>query len=134
MASNWMYLPKRRVMTTKTVKPATRASTRKPAERTPDEWDLQARNLIKGVMVTRGFRFKTLAARLEELGHPITESALGLRINRGSFNLGYALLMLRAMGETELSVKHIALGAQWEKTSKLMGHRGSDVVTGDQDE
>jgi hypothetical protein len=121
-------------MTTKESKPAPRVPAVKQAERKPDEWDTQARNLIKGVMVTRGFRFKTLAARLEELGHPITESALGLRVNRGSFNLGYALLMLRAMGETELSIKHIKLGAQWEKTSKLIGHRGRDVVIADLDE
>jgi hypothetical protein len=110
------------------------SSTTKDGDRTPDEWDVQARNLIKGVMVTRGFRFKTLAARLEELGHPITESALGLRVNRGAFNLGYALLMLRAMGETELSIKHIELGAQWEKTSKLMGYRGTDVLSPEQNE
>lgn len=112
----------------------TGAPTETQPGRRPDEWDLQARNLIKGVMVTRGFRLKTLAARLEELGHPITESALGLRVNRGSFTLGFALLMLRAMGETELSIKHITLGREWEKTSRLLGHRGSDVVGDDYDD
>lgn len=106
----------------------------KREDRAPDEWDVQARNLIKGVMATRGFRFKTLAARLEELGYPISEKALGLRVNRGSFNLGYALLLLRAMGETELSIKHVELGANWEKTSKLMGYRGRDVIVDDADE
>jgi len=106
----------------------------KGEDRTPDLWDVQARNLIKGVMATRGFRFKTLAARLEELGYPTTEKALGLRVNRGSFNLGYALLMLRAMGETELSIKHVELGASWEKTSKLMGYRGTDVIVDEADE
>ncbi|QHE87134.1 DUF6471 domain-containing protein [Hydrogenophaga sp. BPS33] len=106
----------------------------KVEDRSPDEWDVQARNLIKGVMATRGFRFKTLAARLEALGYPISEKALGLRVNRGSFNLGYALLMLRAMGETELSIKHIKLGASWVEASKLMGYTGRDIIVDDADE
>lgn len=97
----------------------------------PDAWDVQARQLIKGVMVTRGFRFKTLADQLGKLGHPITEAALSLRVNRGTFNLGYALLMLRAMGETELSIKHIGVGDKWEGTSKSMGYRGTDVIVDD---
>ncbi len=99
-------------MTLKTSTPSLRVPAVKHAERAPDEWDLQARNLVKGSMATRGFKFKTLAARLEQLGYPITERALGLRVNRGSFNMGYALLMLRAMGETEVSIKHIEIGCQ----------------------
>lgn len=111
---------------------AVAASSKSKNRAPPDEWDVQARQLIKGVMATRGFRFKTLAARLEALGHPITEGALTLRVNRGTFNLGYALLMLRAMGETELNIKHIQLGENWEGISKQMGYRGGDVLGADE--
>ncbi len=97
-------------------------------DRAPDEWDLEARHLIKGVMVSRRYSFKTLAARLEELGHPIQEKALGLRINRGAFSLGFALLMLRAMDVPDLDIQYIQLGRQYEKLARGLGYRNTDVV------
>lgn len=116
--------------------PGKKSSEKAPAragDRAPDEWDLEARHLIKGVMVTRRYSFKTLAARLEELGHPIQEKALGLRINRGAFSLGFALLMLRAMDVPDLDIKYIKLGRQYEKLARGLGYRNTDVVL-DKDE
>lgn len=102
--------------------------------RKPDEWEEQARFLIKGVMATRGYSFKKLAAVLEDHGLPIGEKALALRINRGTFNLSFALQLLRVMGETELSIKHIAVGRSLEKTAKLMGVRGNAVFDEDDEQ
>lgn len=89
--------------------------------RKPDELEEQARNLIRGAMATHGYSFRKLADALKECGQPIGEKALALRINRGTFNLSFALLVLRVMGATELSIKHIAVGRSLDETAKLMG-------------
>jgi hypothetical protein len=104
-----------------------------PNSRKPDEWEEQARNLIKGAMATRGYSFKKLAGVLDSHGLPIGEKALALRINRGTFTLSFALQLLRVMGETELSIKHVAVGRSLERTSKLMGGRGNAALDGDEE-
>lgn len=58
-------------------------------------------------MAKYGHSFKTLAGALEDKGYPITEKALALRVNRGTFNLGFALRMLRVMGEERLDIDHL---------------------------
>ena len=107
------------------------SSEKSAASRKPDELEEQARNLLRGAMATHGYSFRRLAEVLKERGHPIDEKALALRINRGTFNLSFALLVLRAMGVTELSIKHVAVGEALEKTAKLMGGRVNAPLSDD---
>ena len=59
-------------------------------------------------MALHGFTFKGLAAALEDDGYGSnTEAALALRINRASFNMGFALRVLRVMGVNSLDISHI---------------------------
>lgn len=63
--------------------------------------------MVRAAMAQRGYSFKSLAATLENTGYPITEKALALRVNRGTFNLGFALRMLRVMGVARVDIEHI---------------------------
>lgn len=59
-------------------------------------------------MQLRGYTYKSLAKALELSGDPaISHSALGLRISRGTFTLGFALKVLRVMGVTSIDISHI---------------------------
>lgn len=91
--------------------------------RTPDEMEAQARNLIRGAMATHGYSIRNLAATLTQAGYPIAERALALRINRGTFNLSFALLALKVMGADELSIKHIVLPKSFAATSPQSSER-----------
>ena len=60
-------------------------------------------------MQLHGYSYKTLARSLEDSGYPITDAALSLRINRGTFGLGFALRLLRAMGAKEVRIDNLPL-------------------------
>jgi hypothetical protein len=81
------------------------AARKRPA---PDAWDREAKRLIKSAMALRGYNYKSLAAALEKAGFgPTTEAAITLRINRASFNMGFALRVLHAMGVKSIDLSHI---------------------------
>lgn len=88
----------------------TKAATDKgePKKRpTPDAWDREAKRLIKGAMVVHGYNYKSLAAALSKPHDTVSETTLTLRINRASFNFGFALRVLRAMGVKKIDIEHI---------------------------
>lgn len=83
--------------------PATKTSVRPPQ----DEWDTHAKRLIKGAMALHDYSYKSLARALEGVGEEITESALALRINRGTFSLAFAIKVLTVMGVESVDLGHI---------------------------
>lgn len=58
-------------------------------------------------MALHGHSYKSLARALEDSGYPISDTALALRVNRGTFGLGFALRLLRAMGVKEVRIDHL---------------------------
>lgn len=75
----------------------------------PDIWDKEARRLVKSEMEARGYGYKALASALDAGGYKITEKALALRINRGTFTLGFALQMFRTLDVRALDISYIPL-------------------------
>lgn len=74
----------------------------------PDVWDTEAKRLVKGAMQIHGYTFKSLARALEVAGDPgVTAAAVALRINRGAFNMGFALRVLRVMGVRAIDISHV---------------------------
>ena len=85
-------------------------SAKRPARPSPDKWDLEAKRLVKSAMTLHGYTFKSLAAALEDSGYGSnTDAALALRVNRASFNMGFALRLLRVMGVKTLDISHIKM-------------------------
>jgi len=71
------------------------------------ELRLEARSILKGAMVRRGFSGRQLAALLNE-SDPDGQGRLVLnRINRGTFSFAWALAALRAMGVRTLDVNEL---------------------------
>lgn len=82
---------------------------KRPSRPSPDAWDKEARRLIKSSMQLHGYTFKSLARALDGQGYEVTEAALALRINRASFNMGFALRVLRVMGVKTVDLSHIKM-------------------------
>jgi hypothetical protein len=81
-----------------------------PRRPSPDPWDKEAKRLVKSAMTLHGYTFKSLAAVLEKSGYGSnTAEALTLRVNRASFNMGFALRLLRVMGVKSLDLSHIKM-------------------------
>lgn len=82
---------------------------RKSEPRKPlDFWDKQARLLLKSEMLGAELKPKDVAARLKNTGlGSTTAKALTQRITRGSFNMGFALRVLRASGVDILDLQHL---------------------------
>lgn len=79
-------------------------SSRKPQ----DHWDLEARKVLKAEMVKAGVNAEALAARIHAIGEdPSSETALALRLSRGTFSFGFALLALKALGVNSLDLSYI---------------------------
>lgn len=81
---------------------------RKTDPRKPlDAWDEDARRVLN-VEILRGRKTpETLAERLVELGYSDSPKLLAQRITRGSFNFGFALRVLRAMGVKTLDISYV---------------------------
>ena len=83
----------------------------------PDAWDQAARRLIRSKMALGGISYKALAASLAEHGYgsgnaqtlEAQQAALSLRIKRGTFSMGFALLVLRVMDVPSLDISHLKL-------------------------
>ena len=60
-------------------------------------------------MELHGYTYKSLARALESAGYPISDSALTLRISRGTFGMGFALRVLRVMGAKDVRIEHLPL-------------------------
>ena len=70
------------------------------------EAEAQARAcaLVKELRDAQGLSYKALAARLSRLGLDIDDRVLANRINRGGFSAGFLVLLLQALGVTQLEV------------------------------
>lgn len=74
--------------------------------RPPDAWDDAARRLVRAEMVRRGISYFQLSRLMAEMpgGRTISPEALGVRVGRGTFSFGFALLVLRALNVKTLSI------------------------------
>lgn len=67
-----------------------------------DEYQERLQVLIKDLRYRHDVSYKELARRLERLGFVIDDRVLANRINRGGFHAGLAILVLQALGFTNL--------------------------------
>ena len=73
-----------------------------------DYWDKWARRVIRIEMAKAGETPESLAELLKDSGFgENTEKALAQRIVRGSFNFGFALRVLNAMGVKSLDISYV---------------------------
>lgn len=63
-------------------------------------WEWKASALLKGAMRERGWSYSELSEALKPLGIKRSATVINRRINRGSFNAGFLLACLSAMGVT----------------------------------
>jgi hypothetical protein len=73
-----------------------------------DPWDREARRVLRLEMLRADHTPESLAVLLKHAGYGAnTEKALAQRIVRGSFNFGFALRVLSAMGVKTLDLSHL---------------------------
>ncbi|MFZ1813800.1 MAG: DUF6471 domain-containing protein [Rhizobiaceae bacterium] len=66
------------------------------------EYELKAKNLLKGELKRKGITYAQLAGKLSELGVQETEKNLNNKIARGGFSAAFFLLCFEAIGEREI--------------------------------
>lgn len=76
----------------------------------PDKWDVEAKQLLQAQLKRRSISFKELSRLMaaSEGDDAINPAALANRINRGTFTLGFALRVLRAIGAETLDVRALS--------------------------
>jgi Domain of unknown function (DUF6471) len=72
------------------------------AEPLNQEYELRAKNLLKGEIKRKGITYAQLAAKLAELGVHETEKNLNNKISRGGFTAAFLLQCFEAIGEREI--------------------------------
>lgn len=75
--------------------------------REPGRFDIEARRIIRAEMQRRDVSYKDLVKSMNkraEPGEKVSERGLVSRINRGTFSLGFAIQVLRAMGVNKLPI------------------------------
>jgi hypothetical protein len=79
----------------------------KNAPRKPlDQWDEYSRTIMKTELDGKHLKVKELAARLKNTGLASTvPKVVNQRIDRGSFNFGFGLRVLRACGVDQLDLE-----------------------------
>ena len=66
------------------------------------EYEMRAKNLLKGELKRRGLTYAQLAAKLGEIGVHENERNLNNKISRGGFSAAFLLLCLQAIGVDQL--------------------------------
>lgn len=66
------------------------------------EYELKAKNLLKGELKRKGITYAQLAAKLGEMGVHETEKNLNNKIARGGFSAAFFIQCLEAIGEREI--------------------------------
>lgn len=66
------------------------------------EYELKAKNLLKGELKRKGITYAQLAEKLTEYGLTETEKNLNNKISRGGFSAAFFLLCFEAIGEKEI--------------------------------
>jgi Domain of unknown function (DUF6471) len=61
-------------------------------------WQERAKGLIKGELKRRGFSYKQLAEKLEELGVHETDRNIANKLARGGFSAAFMIQCLEAIG------------------------------------
>ncbi|MGD9618038.1 MAG: DUF6471 domain-containing protein [Alphaproteobacteria bacterium] len=70
--------------------------------KTTDDWQAQAKGMIRGGLKRRNLSYKDLADRLEAIGVKDTERNIANKISRGGFTAVFFLQCLEAIGVNTL--------------------------------
>lgn len=68
-------------------------------------WENTAKELIIEEMMRRGFSYKKLSQKLDELGIDESPNQINRKVNRNRFSAAFLLACLRAMGVETISLK-----------------------------
>ena len=66
------------------------------------EFELRAKNLLKGELKRKGISYRELAEKLEVIGVQETEKNLNNKISRGGFTAAFLIQCFEAIGEREI--------------------------------
>ena len=75
-----------------------------------DEWQEFARYLLQDAVAQRCLNAKELSELLAVRGVVVAPKALSRRINRGTFDAGFFLMCLTALGATKLDIQGERVG------------------------
>ena len=70
-------------------------------------WNIEAKRTLKALLARKGVSHKVLAARLSEMGVPITEAAVASKLSRGTFTFGFVLQVAAVVGIDRIDVAAI---------------------------
>ena len=73
--------------------------------RTPQDWEVEAKRILKAELARHGLTYKGLVLRLAAMGVSDEEKAIANRISRGKFPFTFFLQCMRAMGVTEVDLR-----------------------------
>lgn len=72
--------------------------------RTGQDWQAQAKGLIRAELARRNLGYKELAERLAQIGVKESERNLSNKINRGAFTVVFLLQVMAALGVKNLQL------------------------------
>jgi hypothetical protein len=67
-----------------------------------DEWEIRARDLLKGELAVRRLTYKQLSEKLAAIGIQESEGGLRVKVLRGSFTAAFLLQCFTAIGSDKL--------------------------------
>lgn len=67
-----------------------------------NEWEQEAKRVLKAELARQGVSYKTLAAKLEGLGVTDSAPAIANRISRGRFTFAFFLQCMATLGVEEV--------------------------------
>ena len=74
------------------------------------DWELAARNLLKGELARQGIEYYQLSERLTEMGIPnVSTENIRNKINRGTFSAAFLLQALLAIRSEQVDIKSLPL-------------------------
>jgi hypothetical protein len=71
---------------------------------TGQDWQAQAKGLIRAELARRNLGYKELAERLAQIGITESERNLSNKINRGAFTVAFLLQVMAALGVKNLQL------------------------------
>lgn len=74
---------------------------------TDNEWKLQAKNMIKGVLAIKGISYEMLVTKLNAIGVQENYNSVNTKLNRGSFTFVFAIQCFKAIGLKSLSLDEL---------------------------
>ena len=67
------------------------------------QWKNQAKNMLKGVLASRGITYEMLVAKLNAIGIQENYNSVNTKLNRGSFSFVFAIQCFKAIGLKSMS-------------------------------